>query len=141
MQAKKSIMITTIEVPDTKGLKEFGWLTGGILVGLFGILFPLAFNHEFPRWPWLIASMLWLWTLFWPHTLKPLYQAWMWIGQILGWLNTRIILGIIYYLIITPIGITKRLVGNNPLHPKPVMPHSYRHPTKPRPPKHLEYPF
>ena len=130
-----------IPIPDKKSLRNFGLVMGGILAGLFGILFPLAFSHAFPRWPWLVAAGLWSWALLLPNSLKFVYYVWMLLGQILGWINTRIVLGIVFYLMITPIGLSKRLFGNNPLDVPPTVPNSYRHPIKPRPPKHMEYPF
>jgi len=134
-------MMMPIEIPDKKGLREFGLVTGAILVGLFGLLFPLAFGLNFPRWPWVVAGILWLWAWLIPSSLKRVYQVWMWIGQVLGWVNTRLVLGLIFYLIITPMGLSKRLFGNNPLNPPPKFANSYRHLTSPRPPKHMEYPF
>ena len=37
----------------------------------------------------------------------------MWIGHILGWINTRILLGIVFYALVTPIGIVFRLMGKD----------------------------
>jgi hypothetical protein len=39
------------------------------------------------------------------------YIFWMRLAFILGWINTRIILFIIFYLIFTPIGIVLRIFG------------------------------
>ena len=37
---------------------------------------------------------------------------------VLGWINTRLILGIFFYLILTPVGLIMRLFGRDPLHRK-----------------------
>ncbi len=126
---------------DRNGLRHFGYLTGGMFIALFGILFPVAFNLDYPRWPWLVALVFWLWALLIPNTLKWFYHIWMVIGHVLGWINTRIVLGMIFYGMMTPIGWLKRLFGNNPLAASTEVPNSYRHLCQPRPPKHLEYPF
>jgi len=44
-----------------------------------------------------------------PVILKPIYIAWMKLAFILGWLNTRIILAIMFYLVFAPIGLILRL--------------------------------
>jgi hypothetical protein len=38
------------------------------------------------------------------------------IGHVLGSINTKIILGIIYYLLITPMGLVMRLMGKDSMH-------------------------
>ena len=46
-----------------------------------------------------------------PFTLKPIYWVWMIIATILGWVMTRVILSILFYIIVTPIGLIARLLG------------------------------
>ena len=108
-------MNTTNTPPTKKVLKEFGLITGAILVILFGLFFPWLFEHKYPLWPWFVAGILWLWALVLPATLIQVYRAWMAIGHGLGWINSRIILGIMFYLIILPIGLTMRLFGKDPM--------------------------
>ena len=59
-----------IEIPDKKGLREFGLITGGLFVGLFGLLFPWLFSFALPVWPWVIAGVLWGLALLIPQHLK-----------------------------------------------------------------------
>jgi hypothetical protein len=47
--------------------------------------------------------------------LKPIYVGWMTFAFALGWVNTRLILGIVFYLIFTPAGLVMRLLGKDPL--------------------------
>ena len=51
--------------------------------------------------------------IFLPSALKPVYMAWMKLAFILSWINTRLILAIIFYLLFTPIGILMRLFGKD----------------------------
>ena len=44
-----------------------------------------------------------------PRALVPLYKPWMRLAEALGWLNTRILLILIFYLVVTPIGLVLRL--------------------------------
>tara|TARA_B100002052_G_C15417914_1_gene391439 strand:- start:13 stop:426 length:414 start_codon:yes stop_codon:yes gene_type:complete len=48
-----------------------------------------------------------------PIALKPLYFVWMIIAIVLGWVMTRVILSIVFYLVITPIGIITRILGED----------------------------
>ena len=50
-----------------------------------------------------------------PHSLAPLYRPWMRLAEALGWFNTRVLLILIYYLVVTPIGLIMRLFRRSPL--------------------------
>ena len=130
-----------IIIPNRKGLREFGIMTGVILAMLFGILFPWLFTNSYPLWPWLIAGLLITWALVLPDSLKPVYYGWMVIGVTLGWVNSRLILAIMFYFIITPIGLIMQILGKNPLKTQPTVTDSYRKPSHPRSSKHMERPF
>jgi len=130
-----------IEIPDKKGLREFGLVTGALFVGLFGLFFPWLFGLAYPYWPWILAGVLWALALVIPNGLKWIYQGWMSIALVIGWINTRIILALVFYLIITPMGSIMRLFGKNPVKNKPSDSESYRNITHFRSPKHMEHPF
>jgi len=130
-----------IEIPDKNGLREFGLVTGGLFVGLFGLLLPWLFGFDWPLWPWIVAGVLSGLALLSPNGLRPIYHGWMFMALILGWINTRILLGIVFFLIITPMGSIMRLFGNNPMIKKPSQSDSYRHATVQRSAKDMEQPF
>ena len=48
-----------------------------------------------------------------PILLKPIYILWMTFAVILGWVMTRVILSIVFYFIMTPIGLLTRLLGED----------------------------
>ena len=98
---------------DKKHLRECGLITGAILVCLFGLFLPWLFEYKFPSWPWIIAGILWTLAIVLPISLAPVYRLWMKIGHVLGWINTRIILGIMFYLIFLPVGLILRLAGKD----------------------------
>lgn len=50
-----------------------------------------------------------------PVLLRYPYILWMGFGQVLSWVNTRLILCVMFYLILTPVGIVMRLFGRDPL--------------------------
>ncbi len=101
---------------DNKGLRKFGLTTGAIIVLLFAFFFPWVFDvATMPMWPWIIAGALWLPALLMPAVLRPVYTTWMKIGHGIGWVNTRIILGVLFYVLVLPMGLIMRLFGNDPM--------------------------
>ena len=46
-----------------------------------------------------------------PVALKPIYWVWMIFSTIIGWIMTRVILSLLYYIIFAPIGFISRLFG------------------------------
>lgn len=135
-------MTTLNKNPDKKELRNFGLITGSLAGGVFGIILPLLFDHAFPTWPWVIAAVLIVWALSVPTTLKPVYLVWMTIGLALGWVNTRIILGIMFYLIILPVGLIRKLLGKDSMA-RSMTPEmkSYRVQSRSPDKKHVEKPF
>lgn len=101
--------------PDKKELRNFAFITGGLTPGIFGLLLPWLFERNFPLWPWIVGGVLIVWALVLPMSLRPVYRVWMTIGLCLGWINSRIILSIMFYLIILPTGLIMRLFGNDPM--------------------------
>ena len=103
------------EQPGKKELREFGLVTGAIVVALFGLLLPWLFDKALPLWPWVLAAVLWAWALLFPASLAPVYRGWLAFGHVLGWINIRIILGIMFYLMFLPVGLVLRLFGKDPM--------------------------
>jgi hypothetical protein len=120
-----------------KQLRSFGFTVGGIfaLIGLW----PLVVHGEGPRW-WalILAACLLVPAAVFPKSLTLPFKGWMALGHVLGWINTRIILGFIFYLIVTPTGVIRRWLGKDPMGRR-LRPDadSYRVPRTPRPPSHL----
>lgn len=108
----------TIPELDEKGLRNFGLKTGLIFIVLFGLFLPIVFKRPLPSWPWAIAFFLVFPALFFPVMLKPIYIIWMKIGLALGWINTRIILSIIFYMVIFPIGLLMRMAVSDKMSRK-----------------------
>jgi hypothetical protein len=68
-----------------------------------------------PHWSWYAAGALLFIAagLFAYRLLRPVYVAWMMLAQVLAWLNTRVILGVFFYAILTPAGFILRLLGKD----------------------------
>ena len=100
---------------DAAGYRKFGLVTGGIIVVLFGLLIPWIFSLGYPRWPWILAGILAAWGLLAPTTLQPVYVGWMKFGHGMNWINTRLILGLLFYGMFLPFGLVMRLFGKDPM--------------------------
>ncbi len=97
-----------------KQWRAFGLIVGGVgvLLGLKPLLRPEARPHL-----WLLGAgaLLVLLGVLVPQSLRPAYRGWMVLGAILGWINTRIILSVIFYGVFTPIGLCMRLRQRDPM--------------------------
>ena len=101
-----------------KQIRQFGILVGIVLVAvgswqLYRQIYPIVRIVL-----WSIGSFLFAGGLLWPQILKPLYVLWMLLAHMLSWVNTRIILGVIFYLIFTPIALVMRILQRDGLQKK-----------------------
>jgi hypothetical protein len=107
-----------IEKIDTtpKKLRNFGILFA--VVG--GLVSAWGAWHGNASWIWWSGggAFFLLAGLAAPAFLKPLYIAWMSFAFVLGWINTRVILGVFFYCVMTPIGLVLRLTGKDLLDEK-----------------------
>lgn len=131
------------EIPelDRKGLREFGLVTGGIVAGLFGLFFPWLLERSLPLWPWIVFGVLGVWGLIAPLSLRPVYRGWMRFGLMLSKVMTPLIMGIVFFVVITPVALILKIVGNDPMARKFDDSESYRVPTKKAPTENLEKPY
>lgn len=108
-------MFQKIPKLDKKGLRKFGLMTGVVIALLFGLLLPLLWGHSLPLIPWIIAGSLAFLSLFIPQSLVPIYQGWMKVAQVLAWVNNRLILGLIFFIIVTPMALIMKIIKRDPL--------------------------
>lgn len=54
-----------------------------------------------------------------PAGLRRPYLAWMALALALGFVMTRVILSVVFFLVITPIGLVRRAMGHDPMHRRP----------------------
>ena len=122
-------------------LRKFGLITGGMLILFFDILIPWIWGFAMPLWPLIVAGVLAAMALIYPRSLGPVYSVWMRFADVLGWINTRIILGVIFFLIFFPFGMLMRLF-NDPMRRKmDPSADSYRITSNPTKPENMERPF
>jgi hypothetical protein len=127
---------------ESKEQKNFGQVTGLAVAIIFGLLLPWLFDKDYLWWPWCIALVLWLFAYTYPLALRPVSKAWLTVGHWLGWFNTRVILGLMYYTIFFITGLAMRLMGKDPMARKlDDSIESYRVKSCIRSKNHVERPF
>ena len=125
----------------TKQLRSFGLMVGGVF-GLLGA-WPAVVHQREPRlWALTLAVLLIVPAAVRPALLAQPYRAWMTLGHALGWFNTRIILGLFFYLVLTPLGVVLRWRGKDPMRMSfDPSASTYRLPRKSRPGSHMRHQF
>ena len=132
----------TIPELDAKGLREFALVTGSIVAVLFGLFFPWLLDLPWPLWPWILAGVLVIWGLVAPASLRPVYRMWMRFGLLMNRIVTPVLLGAIFFLIITPVGLIRRMSSRAPVARSfEQAADSYRIPSRKQPREKMEKPF
>ena len=108
---------------SNKDIRSFGITIGIILFIISGLL--MYYGKESYQLIAIVASIFIGLGLMLPALLKPIYFVWMTFAAILGWVMTRVILSVVFYLIITPIGLLTKLLGEDFLALKKIKSDSY----------------
>ena len=123
--------------------REFGLIVGGVLLllsvwWLYRGKFPTLSHVTLP-----LGGLLVLLGLVFPAALVWPNKAWMALAEVLSFVTTRIILAFVFFVIVTPIGVIKRLFGWDPLHRRAAASDSYWLPYSERQkdPRHYEKMF
>ncbi len=91
--------------------RKFGFIVGSIFI-IMGLL--SAFKDKGINLSLIIpASILFLLALIAPGLLVPIYKAWMRLGAIIGRINSFLILSIIFYCVVTPITLIRRIFSKD----------------------------
>tara|TARA_B100000287_G_C20263667_1_gene635065 strand:- start:91 stop:483 length:393 start_codon:yes stop_codon:yes gene_type:complete len=109
-----------------KQLREFGILIGLGIPFFIGWLFPKIFGHGFRGWTIWIGLAAFVLGIIAPKLLAYPYKGWMGLGHALGWINSHVILGIVFILVLQPIALVMRLIGHDPLRRRQYGGKSYR---------------
>lgn len=63
-----------------------------------------------------VGLFLLLASLVMPTRLGPIYRAWMGLAAVMSKITTPVFMGIVYFAVLTPTGLLRRLAGKNPLN-------------------------
>ncbi len=95
---------------------------GLVMAGFFAVvaLWPVLHPPHIPRWWALgVATAFALVGLAWPERLAVLNRLWTRLGLLLSRVVTPIVLGLVFYVTVTPIGLAMRMLGKDPLRLRP----------------------
>lgn len=95
----KALKITDIQIRET-----------GILFGIISVVLGLYTTNKF--W-FFVAIGLLLVTLLIPILLKPMAFMWFGFSKALGWVTSRILLFVIFWALVTPIGLIRKVMGKD----------------------------
>ena len=94
----------------------------------FGIVFTIVFliisfwpllkNGDIRYWSLIISLIFFVLALINSKILTPLNKAWMKFGLILGKIVSPLVMGLIFFFVVTPTGIIMRLLGKDLLNLK-----------------------
>ncbi len=103
---------------SNRQLRDFGFLIGFGLPLIIGWLIPSVTGHAFRAWTlWISIPTLVIGVLS-PRILQKPYQIWIQLGHLLGYVNSRIILGIVFLVVLQPIAFVMKAFGYDPLRSK-----------------------
>jgi Saxitoxin biosynthesis operon protein SxtJ len=110
-----------LEIPTRLNVREgrrFGFTLGLAFLGLGGLAWwrgrgPVAGVF------WVAAGVLLLSALLVPARLRPVERAWMRWARLISLVTTPILIGVVFFVVITPTAILMRALGRNPLTSRP----------------------
>ena len=88
------------------------------VVFLFIALYPITYSEDIRIWSLIISFIFIILGLLNSKILTPLNKLWFKFGVILGKIISPIIMGIIFFLVVTPIGLTMKVLGKDLLRLK-----------------------
>ncbi|HST31185.1 MAG TPA: SxtJ family membrane protein [Chthoniobacterales bacterium] len=94
-----------------RDLRKFGLMVGGVFVAI-GILMLVRHRLSYPFMVWIGAALI-AFGAVWPRGLKYIYLAWMTLAFTLGFVMSNVILVLLFFLLVTPIGLLARLFGKD----------------------------
>ncbi len=131
-----------IIVASVKQLRQFAITTGLVVAFLFAWFIPWLTDSG-TNYEVLLYALLWiLWGQILPKTLAPVFRGWMHFGLLMSKIMTPLILSLLYFLLIMPIGFFMKIFIKDPLSRKfEKNTQSYRIDSQEIEPENLEKPF
>ncbi len=96
-------------VVEAGSVASFAW-TFFVALNVIGLIRGIAWGQW--EWGWFVIAPIFpllLWLV--PGVLAPLNRAWSAFGVLLGKVIAPIVMGIIYYLVLTPVALLRRVFG------------------------------
>ena len=109
-----------------KQLRKFGLLIGLGFPVFIGWILPLISGHVFKSWTLLIGLPLLILAIINPNLLIYPFKGWMLLGHILGYVNSKLILGLVFICVLQPIALLLKFSGYDPLRQKKMLTNTYK---------------
>jgi saxitoxin biosynthesis operon SxtJ-like protein len=123
--------------PIAPSHRSFGYTVGGVLV-LFAVFTTWRGHTLRGEILGAIAAVLIVLALVRPALLAGPAAAWGRIGHALGWFNSRVLLSVMFFLVLWPVGFISRLFGSDPLERQRRESMWTPYPERLRDPKHFQ---
>ncbi|MEJ2247104.1 MAG: SxtJ family membrane protein [Acidobacteriota bacterium] len=105
-----------VQTTDKKEFRKFG-LTMGIFLILLGLVF-YWYSLNYTNVILITGGVLLILGLLIPIVLRPIFVIWMSFATVLGFIMTRLILGILFYVIFFPVSVVLKILGKDFLDQK-----------------------
>ena len=107
-------MNTSTEIEMSTGeLRKFGLSTGMVFAVLFGMAIPWIWYLNYPLWPWVILLVLGGLGVIAPQSLRLVHKYWMKFALLISKVTTPIILEVVFFLVIAPVGLIRQMFGDS----------------------------
>ena len=83
------------------------------IIFLIVSLWPLTYEEPIRTWSAILSLVFLILGLMNSKLLTPLNQLWFKFGMILGAVVAPIVMGVVFYLVVTPIGFVMRIIGKD----------------------------
>jgi hypothetical protein len=107
-----------LELKTTFSTKELRWFAGlwfPLFCGMIGLFCWRVGGTVIAYVIWSVGVGLSLIGLILPPIIKPVYQGLMLVTFPIGWMMSHVVLALVYFLVMTPIGLFMRLFGRDPM--------------------------
>jgi len=105
--------------PSEKQLRQFAGIWFPAFCGLVGY----SIGHKTGHWSeveigWVLAGLLSVGGLVLPALIRPIFVGLILLTFPMGWVVSHLLLGLIFYGVVTPMGLILRIRGHDPLQLK-----------------------
>lgn len=102
------IALPMLNSDASKGMRDFAWQFSLLIMIVFMGLLPWIFDGNIPWWPLILSMYLCASGVIYPKAVYPIYVVWMVLASILGFINTYLLLALVFYIVFTPMGCVLR---------------------------------
>jgi saxitoxin biosynthesis operon SxtJ-like protein len=120
--------------------RNFGILVGGVLAAMGGWWLIRGKFHSIAPWALGLGALLVILGVSFPRVLVTPNRLWMKLAEALSFVMTHVILGLVFFLVVMPTGLVRRMLGGDPLNRRALPAESYWKPYLARQtdPRHYE---